>query len=571
MKDPRVPGARPIRILIVEDSRTQAHATQAELEQEGFLVEVQPDGVAGLAAAESGGHDVVLSDVVMPVMDGFELCRRFKATSLGKRTIVILYSSLSDPLDMVRGLECGADAFVTKPSPASRLRGRIERLLEGQRVSAEGANDAGIKVVFLGQEFIITAERAQILSLLLATFEDAVAATTQLRQRDVDLADANRALTELARAAEQANQAKSEFLANMSHELRTPLNAVLGFSDLLEEQAGALLTERQRRFLRHIHDAGTHLLELINDVLDLSKVEAGKLELRREIMTADVLLEPVVAAMEAAARAKGQRFDVSVAEGSGLLLDPTRVRQILLNLLSNAVKFTPTGGVVALRTDLTDGDLLIEVADNGIGIPLEARDRVFGMFERLHEGRVNAAGTGLGLALTKRLVELHGGTISYESVEGQGTTFRVRLPDVRSQPISGERILLVEDNRHDADLIVALASAHQVQVEVARTGAAGRAALQRRIPLAVLISLRLPDGRGEALLRELKASDATRSVPAIVLTVEDDPGAALALGADDYLTKPFDRGRLDRWLAIFGSRRAAVTADGGAQDADLAR
>jgi PAS domain S-box-containing protein len=344
---------------------------------------------------------------------------------------------------------------------------------------------------------------------------------------------------------QQASRAKSEFLANMSHELRTPLNAILGFSDLLLEQLR--LTERETRFLNNIRDAGNHLLELINDVLDLAKVEAGKVELRPELISLTALLEPVIASTRAAAEAKALTFVVDAPEAA-LFVDPTRVRQVLFNLLSNAVKFTQRGGQVELTVGTEGGDLLVAVVDTGIGIPADKHDRVFGTFERLHEGRDSAPGTGLGLALTKQLVELHGGSISFDSRAGGGTTFRFRLPRVRSEPISGERLLVVEDDRHDADLIVALASQMDLRSEVVRGLAEARAAVARARPLGVVVDLRLPDGRGEDLLRTLGGADPNR-VPAIVVTVEAEPAVALALGADDYLTKPIDRARLERWLA----------------------
>ena len=356
-----------------------------------------------------------------------------------------------------------------------------------------------------------------------------------------ELASANRELSE-------ATRVKSEFLANMSHELRTPLNAILGFSGLLMEQIGASLNDRQRRFLHNIEEAGQHLLELINDVLDLSKVEAGKLELRPEIIALDTLLEPVCAAARASAQSKGITFEVQTQPSEGLLLDPTRVRQVLFNLVSNAVKFTPSGGRVHLRALLDGPDLLVAVADTGIGIPADARDRVFGVFERLHEGRVEAEGTGLGLALTKRLVEQMGGSIAFESEDGEGTTFRVCLPDVRTEPVLGQRILVVEDERHDADLIVAVAGSLGLRAEVVRSVAGTSLALRRSRPLAIVLDLSLLDGRGEQVLRDLRDDPINATVPVIVVTVEAEPSTLLALGADDYLTKPIDRARLERWL-----------------------
>jgi len=337
-----------------------------------------------------------------------------------------------------------------------------------------------------------------------------------------DLASANRDLS-------QATRVKSEFLANMSHELRTPLNAILGFSGLLSEQTSGLMNDKQKRFLRNIQEAGEHLLELINDVLDLSRVEAGKLELRPEVLKLDVLL------------------------------DPTRVRQILFNLVSNAVKFTPGGGHVTLRSFIEGRELRFDVTDTGVGIPEEARERVFGVFERFHEGRTEATGTGLGLALTKRLVEQMNGSISFESEEGKGTTFSVGLPDVATEQVGGERILVIDDERHDADLIVAVASSVDLRAEIVRGLAGTEEALARGRPLGVVLDLRLPDGRGEQFLGRLKTDPALADVPVIVVTVEAEPATALALGADDYLTKPIDRVRLESWLRRVAQRRPDQT------------
>ncbi len=368
-----------------------------------------------------------------------------------------------------------------------------------------------------------------------------------------DLASANRDLS-------HATKVKSEFLANMSHELRTPLNAILGFSGLLSEQLAGSINDKQKRFLRNIQEAGDHLLDLINDVLDLSKVEAGKLDLRPEIITLEVLLEPVSAAARTAAQAKGVLFTGETPVAPPLFLDPTRVRQVLFNLVSNAVKFTPGGGHITLRTLVEGRELRFEVADTGIGIPKTAADRMFGVFERFHEDRNDAAGTGLGLALTKRLVEQMNGTISFESEEGTGTTFRVQLHDVVTEQIHGERILIVEDERHDADLIVAVAASMDLRAEVVRGLAGAEDALARGRPLGVVLDLRLPDGRGEQFLGRLRTDAEFADVPVIVVTVEADPATALALGADDYLTKPIERNRLENWLRRLAQRRAEARA-----------
>jgi signal transduction histidine kinase/ActR/RegA family two-component response regulator len=367
-----------------------------------------------------------------------------------------------------------------------------------------------------------------------------------------------------ARAAEQeaaaANRHKSEFLANMSHELRTPLNAIIGFSELLQEQLAPAINDRQRRYLANIRDAGGHLLGLINDVLDLSKVEAGRIELRPETIVLEALLAPVLAATREAARAQNVEF-TSATDGDeqSLYVDPGRVRQVLFNVLSNAVKFTPAGGRVALLATLAGGALDIVVTDTGIGIPLEKQDRVFGTFERFHEGLFAAPGTGLGLALTKRLIELHHGTIDFISREGQGSTFHARLPDV-AVDARARRVLVVEDEPRDADLVVALIATHGLTSEVAASVEEATAAIVRSLPSGIVLDLRLRDGRGERVLDLLKSDPGMASIPVVIVTVEDDEGRSAHLGADDYLTKPIDRSRLERWLVRVAARQDRAMA-----------
>ncbi len=362
-----------------------------------------------------------------------------------------------------------------------------------------------------------------------------------------DLTDQRRAaaLEQRQQVIEEATRAKSAFLANMSHELRTPLNAILGFSKLLLEQLQ--LDDRHREYLQNVRDAGAQLLDLINDVLDIARVESGKLQLRRERVALATVLEPALAAARLAAETRGLRFEVDGQADAVVYVDPGRLRQILNNLLSNAVKFSGPGGQVRLSTQVTAETLAIQVSDTGVGIPKESHDRVFGTFERLHEGRVEATGTGLGLALTKQLVELHGGTIDFESAVGVGTTFRVQLPNPAHEPVVGERVLVVEDDRRDADLVVALARGFGLRTEVVASLADAVVALRRHRPLGLVLDLRLPDGRGEAVLAALRAVGEP-PVPTIVVTLEDSKKDE-DLGVDDFLTKPISVERLNRWLA----------------------
>ena len=239
-------------------------------------------------------------------------------------------------------------------------------------------------------------------------------------------------------AAESADIAKSSFLAQMSHELRTPLNAIIGFSEILEDQTFGRLNERQLRYISHVHASGLHLLELINQILDLSKVEAGKMELFLSPVNISQLLESGVVMIMEKARKHGIEIDLRIdaeLSGKGIQADEIKLRQIVFNLLSNAAKFTPDGGRIELSAEKEGDELVISVSDTGIGLQREDRERIFGAFEQLDGSYARRQqGTGLGLALARSLVELHGGRIWAESEgEGKGSKFTFAIPIIASQ------------------------------------------------------------------------------------------------------------------------------------------
>jgi len=255
----------------------------------------------------------------------------------------------------------------------------------------------------------------------------------------------------------------------------------------------------------------------------------------------------------------GPKFGEVLVESAALVVDAGRLRQILYNLLSNAVKFTPPGGRASLRLWAEGRDLHAEVTDSGIGIPLDRQGRVFDAFERVNEDRSESEGTGLGLALTRRLVAIHGGRISFESAAGAGTIFRVELPGVVVQAIEGARVLLVEDDPRSADLTLAITAALGLRTEVATTVAAALDAARREAPVAVLLDLQLAGARGETVLRQLRASAGTRDIPIAIVSVEDDDGATRALGADEHFRKPLEHERLSEWLRRVAGHAAVAS------------
>ena len=243
------------------------------------------------------------------------------------------------------------------------------------------------------------------------------------------LAEANAELEMTNRELERANRLKSEFLASMSHELRTPLHTIIGFSELLAEELEGPLNEKQQRFVRHIHTDSLHLLELINDVLDISKIEADRLELRPEAFDFTALVAESLASVRSLAEAKSHKLETALEVPTAVEADRLRIKQVLVNLLSNAIKFTPEGGRIRLEARVQDVFVVVSVSDTGIGIPAEEHESIFDKFHQVGATTKGVReGTGLGLAITKRLVEQHGGTIRVKSQPQQGSTFLFTLP-----------------------------------------------------------------------------------------------------------------------------------------------
>ncbi len=403
---------------------------------------------------------------------------------------------------------------------------------------------------------------------------------TELKQHEAELAAARD-------AADEANRTKSSFLSSMSHELRTPLNAIIGLTDMLVGNAARFGTEKALEPLRRVHRAGTHLLGLINQVLDLSKIEAGKLELNLESVSIPALVEEVIGTARPLAEQNKNRLSVECPDDlPPIEADAMRVRQILLNLLSNACKFTKDGSIILRVCQVAHQGqdcIVFAVADSGIGMTPEQLGR---LFEEFSQGDATTArqygGTGLGLAITRRLCQMMGGDVSVTSEVGKGTTFTVRLPvaaavvsardevrDAGTDAPSGDCVLVIDDDATARGLIADYLRQAGFAVITAAGGLEGLKRAKEHHPIAITLDVMMPDIDGWTVLAALRGDPQLADIPVIMATIVDERRQGMTLGAVGYLTKPIDGDKLveiiRRYGAPSGPTRVLVVEDDVAQ------
>jgi signal transduction histidine kinase len=381
MDKTEMPGS----ILVVDDDPVVRSLMRATLKTDGFTVFEAADGEEGCRLYEEHRPDLLLVDVIMPRMDGYELCRILRSQPESAYVPIVVATSLDDVPSIARAYDAGATDFIPKPVNWLVLNHRIRYILRASRAFEE---------IRRNQEHLIAAKEA----------------------------------------AEAANRAKSEFLANMSHELRTPLNAIIGFSGMMSDRMFGPLDEKYAEYANIIGDSGRHLLAIITDILDVSKADADRMMLAEERVAIEDVVELGSKIVEDMARRADIEFVSKMEDGlPPVVADPAKLTQILVNLLSNAVKFTAAGGKVHLSVEhrATHG-IIFRVEDTGIGmapdqipIALAPFGQISNSMTRKHDG------VGLGLPLTKRLIELHGGTIELDSNPGKGTVASVHLPEWR--------------------------------------------------------------------------------------------------------------------------------------------
>jgi signal transduction histidine kinase len=521
-------------ILIVDDLADNLRVLSTALQPHNYEVRCVKSGAMALLAIEATKPDLILLDIKMPEMDGYQLCQQLKSMTSTVDIPIIFLSALEVAIDKVRAFEVGGADYITKPFQIEEVLIRVKNQLTLQQLQKQ----------LLEKNQRLTRE------------------ITKHQKTEIEL---QKALT----AAAEANRVKSEFLANMSHELRTPLNAILGFARLMEWDES--LNSEQLENLSIIRRSAEDLLALINDVLDMSKIEAGRLTCNPHSFDLYVLLEMIEDIFQLRANSCKLQliFELAPQLPRYINTDESKLRQVFLNIISNAIKFTFTGGV-AVRIKVNylahnQAQLFCEVEDTGMGIAEEEMEHLFQPFVQTRSGQRSNQGTGLGLAISKRFLQLMGGDIQIKSVVDQGTTATFYLPITIVNAAAVEtalptpipvgvadgtpnyRILVADDKWTNRKLLVKMLQPLHFEVREAENGQEALESWQTWRPHLIWMDIRMPVIDGLEAAHQIKSSLEGQATVIIALSAssfEDDRIPILSAGYDDFIRKPFREGEI---------------------------
>ena len=400
-------------IMAVEDSMVQAKKLKNFFDNNNINNVFFTNAIDAYAAALENVPLLVISDIMMPGMDGYEFCSKLKTHPTLREIPVILLTSLSDPLDIIKGLQAGADNFITKPYEEQYLLSRIHYLLANRDLRSEGSAEMVMEIMFRGAKYKINSEKKQILDLLLSVYEAAVERNDQLITTQQELQASNESLMAV-------NQELDAFSATVSHDLRAPLNGVAGYSQILQEAYSDVLDNEAKEYLERIINSAFAMSKLIDDLLQFSR--SGRTEINTESIDLNTMAKEI--AKEITGRDPGNKAVFDIKDGLFANADPALIHVVLGNLLGNAWKYSGKVDhpVITFDKTITGRDTVFFIRDNGAGFDMSKSDKLFNPFQRLHTNE-EFVGTGVGLATVKRIIERHGGSVWAESEPGKGATF----------------------------------------------------------------------------------------------------------------------------------------------------
>ena len=503
MDEPQAGPDKP-KILVIDDELGFRELSAFEFSARGYQVVTAADGQEAVLKAGGKDIDVVISDMAMPKLGGLDTLTALK--SIDPKIEVIMVTGFATLENAVESMKRGAYDFITKPFQIEDLARLVSRALEKRRLS--------LKVDEL----------------------------------------------------KEINRFKSEFLANMSHELRTPMNAILGYTSLHLDRIYGPVTAKQEEALKRVEAGGKNLLQMINGILDLSKIAAGRMPVYMEEFNLRNLLDEILKMMDCLVGAKELKLEAEIPPEIRIRSDRTKLKQILINLISNAIKFTPQGRIcVDLASAPGRSRFIIRVRDTGIGIKAGDLPQLFQEFRQLDASSTRQyGGTGLGLAISRKFAQLLGGDVNVESVPGSGSTFSIDLPleselavaergkSFRPAVVDGRKKVLLAIDDDPEVLSLLRDSLHGTGYEFAGAQSVpeGMALARELKPFAITLDIMMPHQDGWSALQLLKNDPELRSIPVIILSITDNKSLGYALGVTDYMIKPFDR------LELLGKLRA---------------
>jgi two-component system sensor histidine kinase/response regulator len=417
-------------ILIVEDSPTQTKLLRFILEENGCSVNSANNGVKALECVRQRKPNLIITDIVMPEMDGFALCKAIKSDPDLKSIPIMLLTSLSDPQDVIKGLQAGADNFLTKPYQDTFLISRIQYIFENYELRKRKSSNADIEIVFEGQKYLINSNRMQIVDLLLSTYDNAIQKNKELHKAHADLLEIHRELEQKNIQLEILNQEKNHFLSIAAHDLRNPLMTIYTAADLITEELKDKTSSETKEFFEMIKQSSKFMRGLIEELLDVSVIDSGKLSIHLEPVNLTELIRNNVALNRVIAGRKQITVEYHCVNDSPVLqLDRKKIEQVLNNLISNAIKYSFPRSKVKIHSKCESNNLVISVNDDGQGIPPAEMDKLFKPFSRTSvKATSGESSTGLGLVIVRKIVEAHNGRVWAESQVKKGSTFYISFP-----------------------------------------------------------------------------------------------------------------------------------------------